>query len=424
VTEPPSASDAAAPETETSEAAVPAEEAPAAEVTAPAEAPAQDVAVPAETTPAPEVPLLETGAAEKEITPQVAPAAAPPMPSEAEAPATEPEPESELTADAVFTIQVFSVKEAAAAAEIVDNLIAEGFAAFSLTVEVPEKGQWHRVFINGYPSMAAARKGLEKLDPERFKGAFIRRMPSGVRLPAVAPAPEPALPAEGPAVDAAMPARTPEPKVDKPAAAPAPASSVSAEALPPDVEEPAEVPAQAPALPAEPAGGNAVSGDAGEPQAIPVASERYPYAYQVKSYQPREEAFQLAMELTAQGYTAFIGRGTMGSTGIWYRVYIGCYQSPEKAEKSRSDIARAGFPEAFLTPIAYAIEVQPDASDPAGETLENRLLASGFLPYRLPSENAAETPRILVGGFRQSEDAQQVLAALKQSGFKGEIRPR
>ena len=424
VTEPPSTSDAAAPETETPEAAVPAEEAPAAEVAVPAEAPAREAAVPAETTPAPEVPSMESGAAEKETAPEAAPAAARPMPSEPEIPAAESEPESELTADAVFTIQVFSVKDASAAAEIVDNLIAEGYAAFHLAVEVPEKGQWHRVFINGYPSMAAAKEGLEKLDPERFKGAFIRRMPSGARLPAVAPAPEPALPAKAPAVDAALPAGAPEPEVDKPAAAPAPAPSVPAQGLPPDVEEPAEAPAQAPALPAEPAGGNAAAGDADEPQAIPVASERYPYAYQVKSYQQREEAFQLAVELTAQGHTAFIGRGTMGTTGIWYRVYIGCYQSPEEAEKSRSDITRVGFPEAFLTPIAFAIEVLPDASDPAGETLENRLLASGFLPYRLPSANGAEAPRIIVGGFRQSGDAQQVLAALEQSGFKGEIRPR
>jgi cell division septation protein DedD len=398
VSEPPSASDTAAPETETPEAAIPAEEAPAAEVAVPAEAPAQDAAVPAETTPAPEVPSMETGAAEKEILPEAAPAAAPPMPSEAEASAAEPEPESELTAETVFTIQVFSVKEAAAAAEIVDNLIAEGFAAFSLAVEIPEKGQWHRVFINGYPSMGAAREGLEQLDPERFKDAFIRRMPSGARLPAVAPAPEPALAPKAPAAEPAQPAEAPAPEADKPAAA----SVLTAEA---------------------PQGNTAVQ-DADEPQAIAVASERYPYAYQVKSYQQREEAFQLAVELTAQGYTAFIGRGTMGTTGVWYRVYIGCYTTPEAAEKRRSDIARAGFPEAFLTPIAFAIEVQPDASDPAGETLENRLLASGFLPYRLPSENAAGATRILVGGFRQSEDAQQVLAALEQSGFKGEIRPR
>jgi cell division septation protein DedD len=130
------------------------------------------------------------------------------------------------------------------------------------------------------------------------------------------------------------------------------------------------------------------------------------------------------VELTTQGHKAYIGRAIMGSTGVWYRVYVGCYTTPEEAEKSRADIAREGFPEAFLTPIGYAIAVQPDDSDPAGETLENRLMASGFLPYRLPAENPGGPRAVLVGGFRDAKDASQVLAALKQSGFKGEIQPR
>ena len=51
-------------------------------------------------------------------------------------------------------------------------------------------------------------------------------------------------------------------------------------------------------------------------------------------------------------------------------------------------------------------------------------MASGFLPYRLPAENPGGPRAVLVGGFRDAKDASQVLAALKQSGFKGEIQPR
>jgi len=168
----------------------------------------------------------------------------------------------------------------------------------------------------------------------------------------------------------------------------------------------------------------APAGDDAETPAIAVAPHRFPYTYQVKSYQQREDAFQLGVELTSQGHKAFIGRGVMGSTGVWYRVYLGCYQTPEEAEKSRTDIAREGFPEAFLTPIAFAIAVQADPDDPGGNTLENRLMASGFLPYRLPADNPDRPTAVLVGGFRDAADAAQVLAALEQSGFKGEVRPR
>jgi cell division septation protein DedD len=264
--------------------------------------------------------------------------ATPPPVAVPETPAPEAVTKVDLPADTAYTIQVRSVKAAAGAVAIVAKLQAEGYAAFSHTVEVPDKGQWHRIFINGYPSLAAARDALDKLDPDRFKGAFVRSIPAGIVPPAGAPA-----------------APSPEPApVEKPAA------------------KPVDMPAPEPA-----------SDTGADRQAIEV-SGKYPYAYQVKSYKQKEEAFQLGVELTTQGHRAFIGRGTMGSTGVWYRVYIGCYQTPEEAEKSRADIARVGFPEAFLTPIAFAIAVAPNETDPAGEMLENRLMASGFLPYRLP----------------------------------------
>ena len=352
--------------------------APAESTTAPVPEPAVSAAAPTEET----NPPSETAAADPAPVAAIETATTPSTAVSSETKAPEPPPTADLPADTAFTIQVRSVKEAAGAASIVAKLQAEGHAAFSQAVEVPDKGEWHRIFINGYPSLAAAREALSKLDPDRFKGAFVRRMPAGIVSPAALPA-------------------TPQPQ---PEPEPAP------------VPEPAAQPEEMPA--AEP-----VSDAASDRQAIAV-SGKYPYAFQVKSYKQKEDAFQLGVELTTQGHKAFIGRGTMGSTGIWYRVYVGCYQTPEEAEKSRADIAREGFPEAFLTPIAFAIAVSPDETDPAGEMLENQLMASGFLPYRLPEESETRSTSILVGGFRHPEDASQVLAALKQSGFKGQLQPR
>jgi len=372
--------DAAASEPETAEAPVPdatsspgvAETQPKPEPEAPSPATAEKPPEMPATPPAEKTP-------EKTSRPETAATAgARPTPVETEIPATAPQPMVNRPAAAAYTIQVRSVKSASDAARIVAQLREEGYSAFSHAVDVPDKGQWHRVFINGYPSVAAAKEAIGKLDPERFKGAYVQRIPAGAALP-------------------------PVPAAAPPAIAPAAPETV----IPPENTPPAEPEAN--------------TGD--ERQAIDVDG-RYPYAYQVKSYQQKEDAFQLGVELTTQGHTAFIGRGTMGSTGVWYRVYIGCYASPEEAEKNRTDIARNGFPEAFLTPIGYAIAVKPDASDPAGEQLENRLIASGFLPYRLPQTGETASAAILVGGFRHADDATQVLAALAQSGFKGELRPR
>ena len=355
-------------------------------------APPSDSATQPSPTPPEELPAAATAPDEEKPDPQASDAAASGQPSgtiseTTTAPSTSPASAPRVSdstsgadpsSDSRYTIQVRSVKDAAGAAGIVAKLRAEGFVAFSHAVEVPEKGQWYRIFIDGYPSLETAQEALGKLDPDRFKGAFVRQMPAAiVSLPA---APTATPPASDP--------------VDEPPVEPAAASEI------------------------EPRSDTAPDG-----QAINV-SGRYPYAYQVKSYKKKEDAFQLGVELTTQGHRAFIGRGTKGSTGVWYRVYIGCYQTPEEAEKSRDEIAREGFPEAFLTPIGFTIAVSPDKSDPAGDMLENRLMASGFLPYRLPGDSDTAPPVILVGGFRHPEDAAEALAALEQSGFKGTLRPR
>jgi cell division septation protein DedD len=78
----------------------------------------------------------------------------------------------------------------------------------------------------------------------------------------------------------------------------------------PPAEAPQPAPASAPEAITEPAASPAAEPESeadGEHQAITV-SNAYPYAYQVKSYKQKEEAFQLGVELTTQGQRAFIGR--------------------------------------------------------------------------------------------------------------------
>jgi cell division septation protein DedD len=245
----------------------------------------------------------------------------------------------------------------------------EGFTAFSQAVDVPERGLWHRVYINGYPNRDEARSALAALDAKRFKDAFVRSLPAGVAA---------ARAAAGPPIPAAVPAPT------APAAEPDAATAVA----PPSAERPAV---------------------------------NYPYAYQVKSYREKAQAYQLGLELTAQGYTAFLGVSRLGDTGYWQRVYVGCFRTPEEAEKLRDDLLRDGFADAFLTYLEFGIEVAALANDPNGDALENRLLGAGFLPYHLPRPEGGEAPVVMVGGFRAQDDAQTAIEALSAAGFEGRL---
>jgi tetratricopeptide (TPR) repeat protein/cell division septation protein DedD len=296
---------------------------------------------------------------------------APPAAS-AEAAALQPTTVEGLPPDSAYTIQVRSAKTAAGAAKLVAQFRKDGFTAFSQAVEVGDRGIWHRVFVNGYASKQEAQTALAALDATRFKDAFVRPLPAGLA----------GTPAEN------APAM-PSPPTESDTAAVASSAAATA----------------APSAPSPPA-------------------VNYPYAYQVKSYREKSQAYQLGLELTSQGYTAFLGASQLGSTGYWQRVYVGCFRTPEEAEALRQDLIRDGFADAFLTYLEFGIAVTAADSDPQGEELENRLLAAGFLPYRLPRPEGGKAPVVMVGGYHQQEEARAALEALGAAGFMGRLVAR
>ncbi|MGD8267056.1 MAG: tetratricopeptide repeat protein [Desulfobacterales bacterium] len=298
---------------------------------------------------------------------ETAPASAtttdPPAPVRATRPATtSPQPRAKLPEGLIpgsnYTIQVRSYPEAEDAAQEVAQMQRNGFVAFSHPVEIPGKGVWYRVYINVYPTLETARQGLADLDAARFKDALIRRIPEALRPAAMSPA----------AV-----------------APPQPATSAAAGQVVPALQE----------------------------EHLPT----YPYAYRIKSYREKNDAFQLGVELTSMGRKALIG----GTTVNGYRVYVGCFRTPEEAEKTHDDLTADGFEEAVITMIPYAIVIRPPDHDPRGETIENQLLAGGFLPYRRPGNDDRD---VLVGGFQIPEEAEATIAALESSGYDARVVKR
>jgi len=57
-----------------------------------------------------------------------------------------------------YVLQVASMKDAAAAAAMVEDLKKQGYPAYRESIEIPEKGLWYRVRIGGYPDRAAVEK--------------------------------------------------------------------------------------------------------------------------------------------------------------------------------------------------------------------------------------------------------------------------
>jgi cell division septation protein DedD len=275
-----------------------------------------------------------------------------------------------------YSIQVRSIKEPGIAEQEIAQLRRDGYQAFSQTVEIPGKGTWHRIFVKDYATKADARQGLAGLDKTRFADAYIRRLPGSLPEPATT-----AAPPEAPAAEEST-ASSDKTALDRPA--------VSSEKITTD-ENPRTT---------------------------------FPYAFQIKSYRERDDAFQLGVELTSLGRRALIGVSRLGTTGEWYRVYVGCFSATEEGEKMRDDLAADGFEDAFLTVIPYTIVIRPPDHDPSGEALENQLLAKSYLPYRLPARTAGNRNELLVGGFQRKEEAFSTLEALQELGYEARLEVR
>lgn len=72
------------------------------------------------------------------------------------------------------------------------------------------------------------------------------------------------------------------------------------------------------------------------------------YTLQVGSFQDRESAERLSMELESKGFDAYIEKAQIPGRGVWYRVRVGTFETKAEAqawaERNLEKIGRRGFP--------------------------------------------------------------------------------
>ncbi len=72
-----------------------------------------------------------------------------------------------------FTLQVGSHPTLAESVEQMDRLKAQGLEAFRKSVDLKEKGLWHRVYLGGYASKEEAEKAGAKFRDQRLVESFV-----------------------------------------------------------------------------------------------------------------------------------------------------------------------------------------------------------------------------------------------------------
>ncbi len=127
------------------------------------------------------------------------------------------------------------------------------------------------------------------------------------------------------------------------------------------------------------------------------------------------------MKLLTQGDQAFTCPVDISDKGKWHRVYIGYYESYQKAKIAAAGLKKRNFRYVNIAKKPYAVRVGIVDSEKEARKLKARLQAKGYLPYSLPSATAQNQTRILVGAYGSKKAAAALTDQLKKDGFNPKI---
>jgi len=154
------------------------------------------------------------------------------------------------------------------------------------------------------------------------------------------------------------------------------------------------------------------------------AIEFYPYAIQVGSYRDKKDAFQEARILRGKGDSVCVSHARLAGKGDWYRVIVGFFRTPQAAQKAAVELKKREYRNAFVIRRPFTVEIGIYVGDEKLKTLETQLITNGYSAYTLPSRDADNKFRLLVGAFHTENDAEKVTKNLQKEGLTPKVVQR
>lgn len=146
---------------------------------------------------------------------------------------------------------------------------------------------------------------------------------------------------------------------------------------------------------------------------------RHPYSIYTGSCRSRQTAEQFLQSYRKMGLQTFWVRVDLGKKGVWYRVFIGCYEDTQTAEKI---IKTNQLTDASAGETKYANLIGTYVSE---DTLKNKirfLSERGCSPYYIKSGN--DQIRLYVGAFYTRKNAEKLSSELNSKGIRSRIVER
>jgi cell division septation protein DedD len=150
----------------------------------------------------------------------------------------------------------------------------------------------------------------------------------------------------------------------------------------------------------------------------PIAGSSYPYSVYVGSYKDVDYAQKAASDLQTKGPSYWV-KTDLGDKGIWYRVYVGCFQTREQAERF---IETHQITDGQSRRTTYANLIGTYSSEEELDRMRQSLTNLGFSPYVI--EASGGRSHLFAGAFYQKVRAEKERLDLKAKGIQSQLVER
>jgi cell division protein FtsN len=149
-----------------------------------------------------------------------------------------------------------------------------------------------------------------------------------------------------------------------------------------------------------------------------TAGSSYPYSVYIGSYKSVDRARKAVSESQPKG-TSYWVKTDLGDKGIWYRVYIGCFETRDQAE---TFIKTHQIADGESRRTTYANLIGTYRSNEELEKMRLSLLNLEFSPYVIETSDGGS--HLFTGAFYQKALAEKEHLDLKAKGIESQLIER
>lgn len=162
------------------------------------------------------------------------------------------------------------------------------------------------------------------------------------------------------------------------------------------------------------------------PQAVPYTKTAYfPYTIHMSSWQDPQAALEQSRQMQSSLGTVFITKIDLGSSGVWYRVDYGVFNTIKDAVTSLRELVAKKVVEkgAFVgSQVPYAIEIGMYDTENKAKEAARDLDQKGVVSYVLKETDSLY--RLLVGAYPDTKSAIPAYNDLKELGLTPTMKKR